>query len=151
MCTSLLPVPPRSTLSIYKKRYVAILNVKVYFTHCPQLLEASDPVFTFALLGFIFNSNSYKKKQRRPPSNKKRGKNQSPRNREACHSISTARLQSVAELGTQSTTKSGEGGREAGNTQAQYWTDRISSGLVVPVFYPYRLALCHYENECNFE
>jgi hypothetical protein len=37
--------------------------------------------------------NSYKKKQRRPPSkNKKRG-NLSPRNRKACHSVSTALLQ----------------------------------------------------------
>jgi hypothetical protein len=37
---------------------------------------------------------------------KKRGKNLSPRNKTACHSISTALLQSVAEKGTQSTIKS---------------------------------------------
>jgi hypothetical protein len=41
---------------------------------------------------------SYKKKQRGPPSKKKkRGKNLSPRNRKACHSVSTALLKSVAE------------------------------------------------------
>jgi hypothetical protein len=39
----------------------------------------------------------YKKKQWRPPSkeNKKRGENLSPRNRKACHSVSTALLKSV--------------------------------------------------------
>jgi hypothetical protein len=36
----------------------------------------------------------------------KRGKNLSPRNRKACHSISTALLKSVAEIGTQSVIKS---------------------------------------------
>jgi hypothetical protein len=46
------------------------------------------------------------KKQWRPPSKqKKRGKNLSPRNRKACHSISTALLQSVTEIRTQSTMK----------------------------------------------
>jgi hypothetical protein len=45
------------------------------------------------------NQFSYKKKQ-------KRGENVSPGNRKACHSISTALLQSVAEMGTQSTMKS---------------------------------------------
>jgi hypothetical protein len=41
---------------------------------------------------------SYKKKQWRPPSKKKkRGKNLSPRNRKACHNVSTNLLQSVAE------------------------------------------------------
>jgi hypothetical protein len=51
---------------------------------------------------------SYKKKQWRPPSKKKkRGKNLSTtRNRKACHSISTALLKSVAEIGTQSALKS---------------------------------------------
>jgi hypothetical protein len=51
---------------------------------------------------------SYKKKQHKPPPSKKkkRGKNLSPRNRKACHSASTALLQSVAEIGTQSTMKS---------------------------------------------
>jgi hypothetical protein len=45
----------------------------------------------------------YKKKPWRPPSKKKkRGKNQSPRNRKACHSVGTALLKSVAEIGTQS-------------------------------------------------
>jgi hypothetical protein len=40
-------------------------------------------------------------KQRRPPSKKnKRGKNLSPRNRQACHNISTALLQRVSEIGT---------------------------------------------------
>jgi hypothetical protein len=37
---------------------------------------------------------------------KKGGKNLSPRNRKACHSVSTALLQSVAEIGTQSAMKS---------------------------------------------
>jgi hypothetical protein len=51
--------------------------------------------------------NSYKKRQRRPPSKKKkRGKNLSPRNRKACHSVGTALLKSVAEIGTQSVMKS---------------------------------------------
>jgi hypothetical protein len=60
--------------------------------------------------------NNYKKKQQRLPSQKKkRGKNLSPRvwfspffppHREACHSISTALLQNVAEIGTQSTMES---------------------------------------------
>jgi hypothetical protein len=50
---------------------------------------------------------SYKKKQHKAPSKKKkRGKNLSLRNRKACHSISTALLQSVAEIGTQRTMKS---------------------------------------------
>jgi hypothetical protein len=48
--------------------------------------------------------NSYKIKQWRPPSKtKKRGKNLSPKNTKACHSISIALLQSVAEVRTQST------------------------------------------------
>jgi hypothetical protein len=50
---------------------------------------------------------SYKKKQHEPPSKKaKRGKHLSPRNRKACHSIGTALLQSIVEIGTQSTMKS---------------------------------------------
>jgi hypothetical protein len=45
---------------------------------------------------------SYKKKQHKPPSKKKkRGK--SPRNRKACHSINTDLLQSIAETGALST------------------------------------------------
>jgi hypothetical protein len=45
--------------------------------------------------------------QWRPPSKtKKRGKKLSPRNMKACHSISTALLKSVAEIGTQSAMKS---------------------------------------------
>jgi hypothetical protein len=36
----------------------------------------------------------------------KRGKNLSPRNRKACHSIGTALMKSVAEIGTQSAMKS---------------------------------------------
>jgi hypothetical protein len=45
--------------------------------------------------GFRFQN---KKKQWRPPSKtKKRGKTRSPRNRKACHSISTALLKSVEE------------------------------------------------------
>jgi hypothetical protein len=49
----------------------------------------------------------YKKKQHnKPPSKKKKGgKNQSPRNRKACHSISTALMQSITEIETQSTMK----------------------------------------------
>jgi hypothetical protein len=47
---------------------------------------------------------SYKKKQRRTPSKKR--KYISPRNRRACHSVSTALLQSVAEIGTHSAMKS---------------------------------------------
>jgi hypothetical protein len=47
------------------------------------------------------NKKSYKKKQWRPPSKKKRrGKNLSPRNRKARHSVSTALLKNVAEIGT---------------------------------------------------
>jgi hypothetical protein len=50
---------------------------------------------------------SYKNKQWRPPSKKKkRGKNLSPRSRKACHSVSIALLKSVAEIGTQSAMKS---------------------------------------------
>jgi hypothetical protein len=50
---------------------------------------------------------SYKKQQWRPPSKKKkRGKNLSPRNKTACHSVSTALLKSVAEIGAQSAMKS---------------------------------------------
>jgi hypothetical protein len=36
---------------------------------------------------------------------KERGKNLSPRNMKACHSVSTALLQSITEIGTQSTMK----------------------------------------------
>jgi hypothetical protein len=45
--------------------------------------------------------NSYKKKQRRPPrQNPERGRGKlSPRNRKVCHSIGSALLQSVAEIG----------------------------------------------------
>jgi hypothetical protein len=44
---------------------------------------------------------SYKKRLWRPPSlKKKRGKNLSPRNRKACHRVSTALLKGVAEIGT---------------------------------------------------
>jgi hypothetical protein len=50
---------------------------------------------------------SYRKKHLRPPNKKKkRGKNLSPRNRKACHSVNTAFLKSVAEIGTQSAMKS---------------------------------------------
>jgi hypothetical protein len=52
-------------------------------------------------------SNFYKKKQWRPVSKKRtREKNLSPSNKKACHSVSTALLQSVVEIGTQSTMKS---------------------------------------------
>jgi hypothetical protein len=45
---------------------------------------------------------SYKTKQWRPPSKKKkRGKNLSPRNRKACHNVGTTLMKSVAEIGTQ--------------------------------------------------
>jgi hypothetical protein len=55
----------------------------------------------------LYLPNSYRKKQRRPPSKrKKRGKNLSPGNRKACHSVSTALMQSVAEIKTQSIIKS---------------------------------------------
>jgi hypothetical protein len=53
-------------------------------------------VYGFLMTGAYFSLNkkinSYKKKQWRPPSikRKKGGKNISPRNRKACHSISTA-------------------------------------------------------------
>jgi hypothetical protein len=51
--------------------------------------------------------NSYKKKQWRPPSKKKkRGESLNPRNKKACHNVSIALLQRVAEIGTQSTMKS---------------------------------------------
>jgi hypothetical protein len=44
----------------------------------------------------------------RPPSKeKKRGKNLSPRNSKACHNFNTALLKSVAEIGTESSMKSG--------------------------------------------
>jgi hypothetical protein len=50
---------------------------------------------------------SYKKKQWRPPSKKKkRGKNLSPGNMKACHNVSTALLKYVAEIGTHSAMKS---------------------------------------------
>jgi hypothetical protein len=55
----------------------------------------------------INNQFSYKKKQYEPLSKiKKIGKNLSPRNRKACHSIRNALLQSITEIGTQSTMKS---------------------------------------------
>jgi hypothetical protein len=58
------------------------------------------------IICFLYEKNSYKKQQWRPPSKKKkRGqktKNLSPRNRKACRSVSTALLNSVAEIGTQS-------------------------------------------------
>jgi hypothetical protein len=47
-----------------------------------------------------------RKKQWKPSKNKERDKNLSSRNRNACHSVSTALLQSVAKIGTQSTMKS---------------------------------------------
>jgi hypothetical protein len=51
---------------------------------------------------YLYKKKSYKKKQWRPPSKtKKRGKNISPRKRKACHSIGTALMNSVAEIGTQ--------------------------------------------------
>jgi hypothetical protein len=52
--------------------------------------------------------DAYKKKKHKPPSKikKKRGKNLSPGNKKACHSISTALMQSIAEIGAQSTMKS---------------------------------------------
>jgi predicted transcriptional regulator len=59
---------------------------------------------------FIFTISDpdyYKKKRHKPPSKKKkRGKNLSPRNRKACHSVSTALLKSVADIGSQSAMKS---------------------------------------------
>jgi hypothetical protein len=53
------------------------------------MVTISNPaVFLLKKLRFV-----YKKKQWRPPSKKKkRGKNLSPRNRKACHSVSTALL-----------------------------------------------------------
>jgi hypothetical protein len=60
---------------------------------------------------FLLNveKSSYKKKQWRLPSKKKkRGENLNPRNMKACHSVSIALLHSVAEIGTQSTMKSGK-------------------------------------------
>jgi hypothetical protein len=51
--------------------------------------------------------NFLQKQQWRPPSKKKkRGTNLSPRNRKACHGVSTALLKTVAEIGTQSAMKS---------------------------------------------
>jgi hypothetical protein len=53
-------------------------------------------------------NNFLQKKQWRPPSKKKeREKNLSPRNMKACHSVGTALLKSVAEIGAQSAMKSG--------------------------------------------
>jgi hypothetical protein len=50
---------------------------------------------------------SYKKNPWRQPTKKKKiGKNLSPRNRKACHNTSTALWKRVAEIGTQSATKS---------------------------------------------
>jgi hypothetical protein len=52
-------------------------------------------------------SISYKKEEWRLPSKKKkRGKNLSPRNKKACHNVSTTLLKSVAEIGTHSAMKS---------------------------------------------
>jgi hypothetical protein len=50
---------------------------------------------TAVIQSIVKKKKSYKKKQWRPPSTKKRkkgGKNLSPRNRNACHSTSTALL-----------------------------------------------------------
>jgi hypothetical protein len=50
---------------------------------------------------------AYKKKQHEPPSKtEEKRKNLSPRNTKACHSIITALLQSIAEIGSHSTIKS---------------------------------------------
>jgi hypothetical protein len=55
------------------------------------------------------NKQILTKRQWRPPSKKKKyGKNVSPRNRKTCHSVSTALMQSVAKIGTQSTMKIAE-------------------------------------------
>jgi FixJ family two-component response regulator len=62
-----------------------------------------------SIVNYIYIT-SYKKKQWRPPSKKnKRAKTLSPRNRKACHSVSTALLNKsvVAEIGTQSAMESG--------------------------------------------
>jgi hypothetical protein len=49
--------------------------------------------------------DAYKKKQQRQNTRRKEEKHLSPRNK-TCHSISTALLQSIAEIGTQRTMKS---------------------------------------------
>jgi hypothetical protein len=54
----------------------------------------------------INRQNSYKIKQWRPPSKKKkRGKNLNRRNMKACHSVGNALLKSVAEIETKSAMK----------------------------------------------
>jgi hypothetical protein len=54
------------------------------------------------VLSFVFTRKSSISHQAK---RMKRGKNLSPRNRKECHSISTALLQSIAEIGTQSAMK----------------------------------------------
>jgi hypothetical protein len=64
-------------------------------------------LFLFDVELQLVNYSYDKKKQRRPPSKKKkRRKNLSPRNAKACHNMSITLMQSVAEIGTQSTMKS---------------------------------------------
>jgi hypothetical protein len=66
-------------------------------------------VYKRFIIRYQILSISYKKKQWRPPSKKKKkGKNLSPRNRKACHSISSALNQSVTEMRTQSAMKSSQ-------------------------------------------
>jgi hypothetical protein len=63
-----------------------------------------------AQVGWLFSATSINKSilTRRSSGGHqaKRGKNLSPRNRNACHSVSTALLKSIAEIGTQSAMKS---------------------------------------------
>jgi hypothetical protein len=67
-----------------------------------KFTRLASPVPKISLLyGIPITIKSYKKKQWRPPSKKKkRGKKLSLRNTKACHSVSTAIEKSVAEIGT---------------------------------------------------
>jgi hypothetical protein len=69
----------------------------------PQGDEATTTFITNVAAGHFFAIKTYlqEKTAETTEQNEERGENLSPRNRKACHSMSTAILQSVAEIGTQ--------------------------------------------------
>jgi hypothetical protein len=90
----------------------------------------------------LLSSISYKKKQRRPPhrqaksKTKKRGKNQSPGNRKACHSVSTALLKSVAEIEIQSAMKSSRNTLHELKKHIPQKTLKLSSQVIYNTLFP---------------
>jgi hypothetical protein len=114
----------------------------LYIMPATVLLGAVSPLPFMAsfILGRFFNMYKfpYKIKQHKPPSKKKtRGKNLSPRNRKACHSIRTALLQSITEIGTKSTTKS-----------SRKTLQELSKWEVFPVMAPSPPSCCFLCSSC---